>query len=93
MTERKAERLWFADGDQRFSFPDPEDEQLSGAMWKLRYNPGGVSETDRFRVLAAAEAYRHLTTYVLGTEVVVKQLRRIRRALREFSKATITDSD
>ena len=91
MAERKAERLWFGEGVRRFSFPDPEDERLSGAMWRLRYNPGGATEADRFRVLAAAEAYRHLTTYVLGTEVVIKQLRRIRRALRGFSKTTDSD--
>jgi hypothetical protein len=86
MAERKAGRLWFGEGDQRFSFPDPEDGDLMGAMWKLRYNPGGVTEADRFRVLAAADAYRHMTTYPLGTEHVIKQLRRVRRALRELGQ-------
>uniref|UniRef100_A0A6H1Z8V3 Uncharacterized protein n=1 Tax=viral metagenome TaxID=1070528 RepID=A0A6H1Z8V3_9ZZZZ len=67
-SERKAGRIYIGEGDQRKSFPDPVDPGLQEAMHRMRYEParGTLRREDRYLVLAAAEAYQHLTTYPLG---------------------------
>ena len=76
---REGGRLIFGDGAQRWSISDPECDELHDALHALRY--GQPTRAQVFEVLAAAEAYVHLTTHPLG-EHCVKQLRIIRRALR-----------
>lgn len=81
-SERKAGRIYLGKGYYRKSFPDPVDPDLGESMHRMRYNPKRVENADRWRVLAAAEAYQHLTTYPLGVEHTVKDLRQIRRVLK-----------
>ncbi len=40
---------------------DPADKELEDAMWALRY--GTPSKAQIYKVLSAAEAYRHLCLY------------------------------
>jgi len=62
--------------------PDPTARTMREAMWLLRYSPAS-SISDRYRVLAMAEAYSMLCTHPAGTEAMVKKLRAIRKRLRE----------
>ncbi len=82
MAERKGGRIYFGSGMDQKSFPDPLYPSLRDALWCMRYEPGRVTSSDRYAILAAAEAYLHLTTYPLGVEHTVKDLRQIRRALK-----------
>ena len=79
---RRHGRLYFGDAPRdQWSIIDPSDPALAEALHRMRYGPDRVTEADRHLVLAAAEAYRHLTTYPLA-DVAVGQLRAIRRAVR-----------
>lgn len=75
-------RFFFGDHDQAYSFPDPEHESLSEAMYRMRYAPEHVTASDRHTVLAAAEAYCHLAAHPANTADVVAQLRDVRREVR-----------
>lgn len=78
---------------------DPTDKdsleaygQVRGAAYAEPLNPpsGATVTVDRRqlqRVLGLAEAYLHLGTYEIGTTHVLKQLREVRRVLRELGRA------
>lgn len=74
----KRESMW--------QISNPISEPLHDAMWRMRYEPERVTQADRFRVLSAAEAYIHLTTYPLGVTHVITKLRAVWRALRSLEQ-------
>lgn len=67
-----------------WSMPDPEYEPLADALHTARYALGSLTQEQAYLILGCAEAYLHLVTHPAGTESVVKQLREVRRALREI---------
>jgi len=84
--------------NERWSITDPTDPELDAAMQRLRpygvlFVDGKAQwpertpeekqrDTDLYRVLMVVEEYRHLTTYPLGVEHCIRQLRAIWRGLR-----------
>lgn len=69
-----------------WSVSDPTSEALSDAMHAMRYTPTQVTDSQRWLVLSAAEAWVHFGAYGTGpyhraTESVVRQLRQVRRAV------------
>ena len=70
----------------RWQICDPEGEELEEAMHRMRYEPMQVTQDHIWAVLDACEGYLHLTTYPLGTEHVIRKLRKIRRMLKERSQ-------
>jgi hypothetical protein len=81
-SERNAGQIYLGKGDDLKVFPDPLCPDLHESMHRMRYDPELIESADMWRVLAAAEAYLHLTTYPLGVEHTVKDLRQIRRVLK-----------
>lgn len=65
---------------KRYSFSDPDSERIAEAMDRCRY--GTPTREDMLVVLGVACDYVHLTTYALGQEHCVGQLRAIWRARR-----------
>ncbi|MHA1573443.1 MAG: hypothetical protein ACTSX8_05565 [Alphaproteobacteria bacterium] len=84
---RKAGRLLLPHGEKdpakQYIFPDPLHEPFIEAEQKARYNPQALTRTDLLALCSLAAAYRTLTSYELGQECCVKQLRDIWRARRE----------
>lgn len=68
------------DGRKRYSMTDPDTERLHDAMHKCRY--GSPSKADLGILTSAVADYIHLTTYELGQEHCVRNLRDIWRARR-----------
>ena len=68
------------DHRKRYSFSDPDSERLIEALDRCRY--GTPTREDVLLVLGVASDYMHLTTYELGQEHCVRQLRSIWRARR-----------
>jgi hypothetical protein len=73
--------------DQRkqCSFSNPDSERIEEAMDRCRY--GSPTREDILVVLGVASDYLHMTTYELGQEHCVGQLRAIWRARRAREKA------
>lgn len=90
LRESKLGALWFGDKpNEHWMISDPESVQLNEAMHRMRYEYAQSETTskqhksDIYHVLAAAEAYQHLTTYELGVEHCITKLRAIWRGLRD----------
>jgi len=81
---RRAIRITLPHGEtdprKQYSFSDPHSERVHEALDSLRY--GSPTREDVLIALALASDYLHLTTYALGQEHCVRQLRDIWRALR-----------
>jgi len=72
--------LRFSEG---YSMPDPTDERFRDAAHTARYSLSRLTQTQAYHLCEVFEAYHHLMTHPCGTESVIKQLRAVRRALRE----------
>lgn len=81
LRERRCARLYFGEGEDAWSIADPEDPSLEEAMYRMRYMPEQLTNQDRWRILAAAEAYQHLICYPLR-EYTRQQFADIRRAVK-----------
>lgn len=62
---------------------DPEDEKLHEAMHTARYDLKRLTQDQAYRILSAAEAYVHLAAHPAGNKLIIDQLRRVRKAVRE----------
>ena len=82
LLKRSRGRLYFGEGDQAYSMPNPADADLEEAMRRMRYQPELLTDQDRWRILAAAEAYQHLFCYPIR-EYTAQQFADIRRATRD----------
>lgn len=84
-------RLPHAETDERkrYSMTDPDSARLRGAMRRCRY--GKPTREDLLAVLGAATDYLHLTTYELGQEHCVSQLRDVWRARRARRREARSD--
>ena len=102
LRERKHGLLWFGESpSDRWNITDPESEELSAAVFRLRSgfflyggNDPRTSEekqrdSDMLRLIRAVEDYHYLTTYALGIEHIIKKLRVIWRAVREAPEKTL----
>jgi hypothetical protein len=87
VVKRHHGRIWFGEGANRWSVTDPHGEALADAAHRLRYDFEHATQSDAFTVLSALDCYRHLTTYDLGVEHIIRKLRLIWRALREVEIA------
>lgn len=74
--------LYFKD----WGAPDPHDERLGESLHTLRYNLKGATQTDAYRVLAAAEAYCHFAGHPASTKGILEQLRELRRRVRALAE-------
>ncbi len=72
-----------------YSYTNPDNDELHEALWQCRH--GKPSGAQLRRVVSAAMDYMHLTTYPLGQEHCVSQLRDIWRARRARAKETTRD--
>jgi hypothetical protein len=61
---------------------DPEYEPLGEAMHAARYDLKNLTQTQAYLILGAAECYRHLAGHPARTKDIIKQLRRVRKAVR-----------
>jgi hypothetical protein len=71
------------DRDKTYTLADPD--ALHDALWRVNHAWARDQAPDRgdlARVLMAAGDYEHLTTYALGQECCVQQLRDLWRARR-----------
>lgn len=71
-------RLFF----EGWSISDPEHEELHEALHTARYALQQLTQQQAYTVLAAAEAYIHLTTHPAGVSKMVDKLRSICRVIR-----------
>jgi hypothetical protein len=79
-------RIYFGETDaNQWSVIDPECAELTNALWTARCNSEGLSRAQLHLLIAAAEAYVHLTAYP-SSGFVMRQLRSIRRALKDANK-------
>ena len=65
---------------KRYSMPNPYNEEIRHALEQCRH--GEPRRVDMLLVLSLADAYIHLTTYELGQEHCVRQLREFWQARR-----------
>lgn len=96
MTPRPSSRHgWLLLGDQadqrtQWQVADPTDPATHEAMHRLRYSGElgdefvTVRKADIYRALHMAETWAHFSTYELGVEHVIRQLREVWRALRSM---------
>jgi hypothetical protein len=78
------ERIFFGEEpDNCWSMPDPHGERTSAELYGLRYPAPGTRP--KYYAAAVCDAYEHLLMYP-NTDFVVRQLRTIRRYIRERSK-------
>lgn len=72
------------DERKRYSLTDPDGENADayGRVYSARYSKTEPDPDDLSRVLSMAGDYLHLTTYELGQEHCVRQLRELWRARR-----------
>jgi hypothetical protein len=76
--------FWFYQStENHYQMPDPCSDNLMRAMHLARYYPEQLTDTDRYKILAAAEAYVHLAAHPAPTYKIIKQLRDLRTAVRE----------
>lgn len=73
-----------ADERKRYSMADPDAcDEAYAAVRRWQFSEGEEPSREDFaRVLAMADCYLHLTTYELGQEHCVRQLRDVWRARR-----------
>ena len=71
------------DPKRRYSFPDPHFAPLLEAIHRCHWAPEDVTKADLSCLTRVAEAYEHLLTHPAGTGSAVRQLREVRRAIRE----------
>jgi len=76
--EQPARWLRFAEG---WGVPDPSDDFIGDAIWRIAY--GTPTKVDVRHMVSLAQVFVHLAMHPSGTEACVKQLREIRRRLRE----------
>lgn len=62
--------------------PDPDDEKLSQALHTARYNLAGLTQTDAYRILSAAEAYCHFAGHPASDTSILGQLRTLRNRIK-----------
>lgn len=84
-TEPRLSHGWFRFED--WAAPDPHDEKLGEAMHAARYDIARLTQDQAYRILAAAEAYQHYAGHPAATASILRQLRRLRRAVREHVAA------
>jgi hypothetical protein len=72
-------RLFFED----WMMIDPEYEPLGEAMHAARYDLEHLTQEQAYLILDAAEAYVHLAAHPAGNKLIIDQLRRVRKAVRE----------
>lgn len=94
MTPRPSSRHgWLLLGDEaspetHWQAADPTDPETDEALRRLRYSGElgdelvTVRKADIYRALHMAETWAHFSTYELGVEHVIRQLREVWRALR-----------
>jgi hypothetical protein len=82
MPEKKHGLYWFDD----WSITDPHDSELSDAMWTARHNQENLERNQLWKILRAAEDYCHFAGHPATTKSIIKQLRQVRRAVRDESE-------
>ncbi len=80
MPKYQCDIFWFEDS---WSMPDPLSENLEKALWTARYDFENLTKTQMHRILRAAESYCHFAGHPAPTYMMIKQLRQIRKAVRE----------
>ena len=65
--------------------PDPSDDFIADAIWRIVY--GTPTKVDVRHMVSLAQVFVHLAMHPAGVDVCVKQLRQIRRRLRESERS------
>lgn len=86
MSDHKIEKGWIRmhpdDDDKKYSFPDPTTEDFEDARRVARIDVDNLTWYQGQLLADAGRAYLHLLADPSGTELVLKQLRELRRALK-----------
>lgn len=73
----------FGEGSERWSAPDPQDDERGEAMHAARYDLAGMTQTQAFQLAEMAEAYCYLLATCPTTALAIEKVREIRRTVRE----------
>lgn len=73
----------FGEGSERWSAPDPQDDERGEAMHAARYNFASLTQTQAYQLAEMADAYVYLLVTCPTTEMAIEKVREIRRAVRE----------
>lgn len=79
LREREHGRLRFED----WSMTDPLSDELHAAMYCACHYFDQLTKSEMREILRAANSYIHLASHPVGTEAVIKQLRAVRRAVKD----------
>ena len=66
-----------------WSMTNPNYEPLHQALWTARYDLKNLTQTHAYLLCAAVEDYLHLVAYHGTTKSIIKQLRKIRTAVKK----------
>lgn len=84
MTRRYiAEAGWIRFED--WGAPHPDWSGLAESMHTARYDLARLTQQDAYRILAAAEAYCHFAGHPASDTSIAKQLKELRKAVREVA--------
>ena len=61
---------------------NPNYEPLHEALWTARYDLKALSQTQAYLICSAVEDYLHLVAHPGTTNSIIKQLRIIRKAVK-----------
>jgi hypothetical protein len=79
--------FYFSSEDKySWNAPDPNDASLYEAMHTARYNLNTLTQTQAYRILEAAEVYRHFTTHPATNKQIFKQLALLRKAVKKADR-------
>jgi len=73
--------------DEGWGVPDPSDDFIGDAIWRIVYS--APTRVDVRHVVSLAQAFIHLAMHPSGVEACVKQLREIRRRIRENERGAL----
>jgi len=65
-----------------WTMPNPIHPSMCAALRNARYDKAGLSDSDIWLLLSAAESYIHFAAHPATTESIIRQLRQLRRAVR-----------
>jgi hypothetical protein len=65
-----------------WSMINPNYKPLVNALWTARYDLKRLTQDEAYLICQAAEDYCHLASHPASTKSIIKQLRKVRQAVK-----------